>query len=541
MRRIKFALAVFVSVLILLSACNRGSHEEFMERARALAEMQEQQTRLEPKDRNEREIGNYPIHWTEENHAAVQEAINSFVTVYPHSELFFLDEALERRAQMPPRAGVPQVDILANGRITADELFDLVTENNRILLEERSLALRRELDEEFLRFACELIAEVLTAELARHNFVNLDEIRYNVANLYILQAGRGMASGYISTSGGIGLNPNIMNDVAVIRRNPLSTEITIVHEVQHLLQWVPCRERERDTSVSRAFGFMYEFEDLKVNSMYWDWFIEAAAERLAVDFLDAEVLAYITMVSYLDSLTFVNIFRDDVGVHDVARLTQQPSLEEFFAFFNAETPDEQREILNFFYAVEIIQLEPQDFMDIYEEWLGHPIELDDLIQLKVELRIGALETLTKAFYSNLSQAMVGRSIDLHDIFRLIAMYEATYNTHFSYDNPDRFHIIRGSLGNYLKMQDAFFAQIAEVLGVGVDDIKAGYNAYNAGIQAYDPSRAWMNPGDVGETIYMTWMTPEENRFLQQRFTFVLQRKEDTVRQMMDALTQYFDN
>jgi len=76
------------------------------------------------------------------------------------------------------------------------------------------------------------------------------------------------------------------------------------------------------------------------------------------------------MIGYLDSFTFLNVLNGG-GVKETPKLTQQSSLELVFELFDIKTEDERLEFLNMFYAIEIIQTEPDDFMALYAEHLGH--------------------------------------------------------------------------------------------------------------------------------------------------------------------------
>jgi len=57
------------------------------------------------------------------------------------------------------------------------------------------------------------------------------------------------------------------------------------------------------------------------------------------------------------------------GVKETPKRTQQSSLDLVFELFDIKTEDERLEFLNIFYAIEIIQTEPDDFMALYAEHL----------------------------------------------------------------------------------------------------------------------------------------------------------------------------
>ena len=118
-------------------------------------------------------------------------------------------------------------------------------------------------------------------------------------------------------------------------------------------------------------------------------------------------------------------------------------------------------------------------MSLYEkEILGHEMSDEELVQLKIELKVGLSKYFSRTFYDNLISKMSSQSVKLEDVFELISTLESTLSTHILYTDESRYDTIKPFLDYYQNIQSAFFQVLANELGLSIDDIEAAYNAFN---------------------------------------------------------------
>jgi hypothetical protein len=313
------------------------------------------------------------------------------------------------------------------------------------------------------------------------------------------------------------------------------------HEVEHLLQRVST-ETKQALGVERAYGFCRIFPDLAVNPLYFDWFLEASAEKLAAALYDSAPMVYATRIGYLDSLIYAGMLRADVSPVDIPRLSQQHGLARVYEVFGLDTYDRQVEFLNMMWAINIIQESPEDFMGAYAQQLGHGPDYefseDEQLALIIAMKNSICLTFSKYFYENLAGIMVGKSVSLADLFLLISTWEADLNYHITYTDETRYDSIKDFLDGYTGIQAAFFEHAAAGLGIKPEELRESYNAYNATIQA--PRRNYVIKGLIEEyaDIAIPWLTPEENRVVAKQFSAVASKKTVSVRQATDIFASF---
>ncbi len=413
------------------------------------------------------------------SNSASEQLINEIIQIpidYAYSDLYDVETAYQRYLQIPAYDGIIQ-PIMANGYVDAQQLYDLVIKNNVAYKDKNPYSIYTELDKNYIAEYCQVIADTVNDMLNKGWDYNLEDLSYNLQHLCMFKSATG-ANASITDDGCMTVMPSNLDMMVSISNNENAGLITLSHETVHLFQRLSTEHRDQ-VGVKSAYGFCYEFDDLEVNSLYNRWFEEAAAENLAAKLHDSDPTTYANYISYLNTLKFVHGLNDNFDVNSLEQISVQNDVSKLFEAFNCNTEEEKMELLKVLYAINIIQVEPNDFMSLYEkEILGHEMSDEELVQLKIELKVGLSKYFSRTFYDNLISKMSSQSVKLEDVFELISTLESTLSTHILYTDESRYDTIKPFLDYYQNIQSAFFQVLANELGLSIDDIEAAYNAFN---------------------------------------------------------------
>lgn len=473
-------------------------------------------------------ILNQSVSFTNLNNVAIQNISNSVNVEYPFSDISNIKTSYNRYQIVPAHQTYETNSKIIEGRLTPQELFSIVIENNEKYKNENKYTMHGTLDDDYILSICEVICDTLKNELPKLNYSdNLDDLSYNILDLCIFKTPT-TANAQITDDNCLIVSETQIANYAALNGvdEQVTFKKTITHEIEHLIQKLSTQSKN-DLNIERGYGFMYAFEDIEVNSMYWNWFIESSAEKLAASFYDIKPMSYTYMINYLNTLILVNSFDDNIKVDDVPRLTQQSNINEIFRLFGCSTEESKIELLNMMYAIEIIQIEPKDFFVKYNNQLGREATDEEIIEIKIELKNSLCQTYTKYFYNNLSEKLTNSSILVSDIYKLIALYEADLNYHISYANQDRFAQIEVFMENYVSIQNEFFEQLSKQLGISIEEVRNSYEIYNTTITTPKKSilKGTTTPGtDMSISIF----SEEKNEFLNTVFTNIGVDKTNTI-------------
>ena len=413
------------------------------------------------------------------SNSASEQLINEIIQIpidYAYSDLYDVETAYQRYLQIPAYDGIIQ-PIMANGYVDAQQLYDLVIKNNVAYKDKNPYSIYTELDKNYIAEYCQVIADTVNDMLNKGWDYNLEDLSYNLQHLCMFKSATG-ANASITDDGCMTVMPSNLDMMVSISNNENAGLITLSHETVHLFQRLSTEHRDQ-VGVKSAYGFCYEFDDLEVNSLYNRWFEEAAAENLAAKLHDSDPTTYANYISYLNTLKFVHGLNDNFDVNSLEQISVQNDVSKLFEAFNCNTEEDKMELLKVLYAINIIQVEPDDFMSLYEkEILGHEMSDEELVQLKIELKVGLSKYFSRTFYDNLISKMSSQSVKLEDVFELISTLESTLSTHILYTDESRYDTIKPFLDYYQNIQSAFFQVLANELGLSIDDIEAAYNAFN---------------------------------------------------------------
>lgn len=332
------------------------------------------------------------------------------------------------------------------------------------------------LDDEYLQWACEVICDTLDQELSGWNFEEqMFSIDYNIAHLKIFKNSAGYSNAAVSDDGIMTIQPVFTESMTTIVNNENAPSVTLAHETEHLLQ-KHANPRMEALGADRAFGFCYHLPELTVNSLFYTWMIEAAAEKLAARLYNCPPQTYLAKIGYLDSLTIPTLLAG-ADPQAVPRLTQQPSLDVVFDLFGCENESERMELLNCLYAIEVIQTEPEDFFAEFTRQTGREVTEDELVTVKRGLKAPACLTMSKLFYRALARRLTEQALSLREVFYLMSVWEFDLSSHLAYDDETRLATTGSFLTSYVELQRCFFEALSAGTGRPAAELQALFGAY----------------------------------------------------------------
>lgn len=448
----------------------------------------------------------------------LDESINAIKTEYAYSDLYDVEAAYNKYQEMEyydASSIIPSLTFYHDNKIDANTLYNVILDNNKQYLLDNEFSTYEEMDSDFIKHVCEIIASTINKELETNTFsTNLDDLLLNLNDLKIFKS-LTLTNAYITDDNCLTFSPTGIDAMESITGYDFVQDIIISHETEHLIQKLSTETREKQ-KITRGYGYNVEFEDLEVNSLYHNWLIEASAENLATDLYDVDPITYKTKVGYLNSLTFTQILKNDFKVRDIERLTQQQSLSKVFDTFGCDSDDEKIELLNLLAAINILQEEPEDFMNLYKEKILNKADIteSELVDLKVNLKNGICTTLSKYFYENLASKIYEDGLDARDIYALISIFEMDLGGHISYFDQNGYEARREFFENYVTIQDQFFDIMGQSLGYSGEKIEKSYQSYNASIEVKVDT---MFSSAEYDDIIISNLSDEKNQFITEMF------------------------
>lgn len=444
--------------------------------------------------------------------------INSIKPEYAYSDLYDVEAAYNKYQEMEyydASSIIPSLTFYHDNKIDANALYDVILANNKKYLLDNEFSTYEEMDSTFIKHVCEIIASTINKELETNTFsTNIDDLLLNLNDLKIFNS-LTLTNAYITDDNCLTFSPTGIDAMESITGYDFAQDIIISHESEHLIQKLATETRDKQ-KITRGYGYNVEFEDLEVNSLYHNWLIEASAENLATDIYNVEPITYKTKVGYLNSLTFTQLLKNDFKVRDIERLTQQQSLSKVFDTFGCDSYDEKIELLNLLAAINILQEEPEDFMNLYKEKILNKTDIteSELIDLKVNLKNGICTTLSKYFYENLTSKIYEDGLDATDIYALISIFEMDLGGHISYFDQNGYEARKEFFENYVVIQDQFFDIMGQSLGYSGEEIEKSYQSYNASIEVKVDTM--FSPAEY-EDIVISNLSDEKNQFITDMF------------------------
>ncbi len=459
----------------------------------------------------------------------------SGIVEYPALDDIPMEEAYQRWENLPEVDNTPEYGIVTDLPIDANELYEIVNRNTDMKIESDGLHGRSKLNEEDMRFCCEYICKTLNEELAEHKYPDqLDDIDANIANLTMYES-IGLSNAGILDDGSMEFSRAMCENMIWVSGFEDSPKKTVAHETQHLMQKTSVKHCN-EMGLERSYGFMAVWGDMEIDPLFYNWLIEGVAERLSANLYNTEPETYISKVAYLDSMSFVTVL-DGYDSEDFAETTQQSELDVVFDMFRCETEAEKLELLYLLYANEVIQEEPEEFMAAYSDKLGHEITEDELVDMKIELKVSLLETLTKYFYQNLASLVSENELTFEVVCFLISGWEMDINSHISYTDTTRSEKVLPFLEYYLSIQELFFSELSETMKVEKDKLAELYKLYYNKVPSVQNSMIFEEMNEPWKYVELNVFDNETNKFVNDFFEGVSGNKAISVAEYYHSLNE----
>ncbi len=423
-----------------------------------------------------------------------QADINNVPVEYGYDELFNYEKAMQgmRVEHTVEKHAYSALD--ADGVLTKENLYDTVLKNNEIYLESVVKAVVKELDKKLILQICEIIVDVVNDMLEKYPDIDKERVYCNLGNLKIVEKVSALDYGAIEP--GMVLHVNRNTATLLKYKDTANMYNVIVHETMHILQFgCTCESIE---GCERRFGPSHAYEDWKQDYADWTWLGEGSAERMACVYMGVEPMTYTNHVNYILTCDLVNALRDDIPAGYIESLYFYDDVDKLFYAFDAETEEEKQEVYKMIYSLELMQMEPQDLIEAYEniyhtEWTE---EVSGDVFNKVKRPI--LKTITKKFFDNLAEVIMTEQVTKNDLMFLLNLYESTMNQHLLLDNA-----------KYNQYNAEFVAWYKEYRKMLFDAFE------NLTLAEYQEHVA----GDGVNSIYASfeWMSPEKKGLLVEKY------------------------
>ena len=406
--------------------------------------------------------------------------VNSLNFNYKYEELYDINEAINKQSS---NKNTNHSHDITNGTnvLTSELLYNRVKMNNEIFFDDQNKSSGyKKIKNGYIKDICELLVNSINSELDNNQNINKKDVFCILYDLKIV--GKNVTFNNASYD---------ENDVLVVDKDNIENyqffnndvdafRQIIYHEAMHIIQSV-CNDKEDIGKLE--LGICYKYDDLKVNPLYWSWFLEAAAEKEMGKILGEDTHTYSAPIGYYDSLILCSILNENVSVGDVESLSFEKKVDSLFKALNATTNEEKMEIIKMMYSIEIMQSKPEDFYKVYKEKYGVDLSTDtnELENLRLSLRIDILKTLSKEFYKSLSSQVSKGNVSLDTVFYLINVYESDVFIHLFYNEKDRIASGVEFFDFYTELQNKFFEMLSISTDYNFDEIVDLFNNYSMNV------------------------------------------------------------
>lgn len=492
-RNFKYVLLpIALATTITLSSCSiaerkhtnyqnfNSYHDDFEYNNEVSNDEVENQTLVNNSPMNRIQNGNYigrKINYSNENYCMFLSNLNNINVYYDYATFYNIEKSLDEYYKIKLSITHPNI----NYSITSDNVYKIIKSNNEEYKKNNHLILYKELSDKDLKEICDLIANIINDFIKNHQDIDDNRIKCIINNLKILNQKSSIANAFVTDDDCLILGTNTMMIANVLMGKNAESDV-IIHEIVHLLQKGCKCDIKNNQHLLHNFGISYKFDNVSVNSLDYSWFYESSAEKEMVNYTNDNPITYKNMIGYLESISLTNILNDNYKVNDTEKLSYKHSIEEIYNLFNVTTESDKNEILKLMYSIEVMQMSPDDFYDLYRKNTGEVKNNELIDKINYTLKSDVCQTLSKFFYKNLSNSIIDKEVNLEDIFYLICLYENDMNNHLLYGNDYLYDYNETFINNYVDIQNLFFSNLADSNNMSVDDIIELFNNYTANLK-----------------------------------------------------------
>ena len=404
-----------------------------------------------------------------ESYQQFQDYIKNYNTRYNYESYYKIDEAIAEYTKIKNQKA--EIHTHTINMLTAEELYKIVKQNNKIYLEEKkkeyTASFYNELKDADLKKVCNIIID--TIKHYQQNITDIDEVKCILGNLKILSKAT-LSNSSVSDDDCLLINLDMINTLKIkaTSKDQDVVEDTISHEAVHLLQ----KSCEDNLKLKYRIGNSYRFDNLDVNPLFYNWFYEGAAEKLSNNYTGDTPLVYKYYVNYINSINLSAVLGNH-SIDEAELTTLSHNLDTLFKMFDCETSKDKREIINMMYSLNIIETDDEGFL----KQISLSNNSNEYIKIKRNIKSSVCLTMTKHFYKNLASIVKEKNVTIQDIFYLITVFESDINSHLTYVDENKYQDNKEFFEEYLTIQNNFFGLIAGNQNLTTDEIEELYNNY----------------------------------------------------------------
>lgn len=468
----------------------------------------------------------YSNKYVDVSDASYNEFINyldGIQTIYSYEEFYNIDAAIKKYNEVKNIKVQKHSHTLSS--ISVDALISSVKNNNKKYLEQKkkeyTAAFYEEFNENELRNICTIIVDEINYFKDNVGLYDIEETKCVLGSLKILKKTT-MTNAYITDDNCLMISPSMIDTLKIktISSNQDVFKDTVCHEAIHLMQ-----KGCTDTNEIRyCIGNSYKSENLSINPLYFQWFLEGSAEKLSNNYTKDNPLVYNYYISYINSLSLSTILKSNNYVNQIEETTLNRTLSSLFDAFDCKTEKDKKEIIKMMYSLDIIErgINVEDFINSLNAKITDDYS-EEMVRIKRNLKTSVCETLTKSFYKNLATIVKDNNVPLQDIFFLITVFEADLDTHLTYTDESKYEDNIGFIEKYVKIQNNFFAYLSSSKNISQDDIETIYNDYGI----------YRNSGEKNYTL--SYLNSEKKDFIE---FMINELKNNKTEQIRDTYTKY---
>jgi len=443
----------------------------------------------------DREMLNARITISEEIASEMLEFLSSIEVTYLHSELFEIERALSQYANMNFRSPASN-EIVRNNRVNAIDLYNRVLENNRNHPGNNQI-----IDNDTLRVVVDILTTMINEKLDGEASIDTNILDHTLKNLKIFEYfsfGRAYVEYHDSV---LNINFRAIEDLQTLNPNENMLERIIRHEAIHLIQI----DYVNNDQFDYRLGINYSYNNLVVNPLYWEWFVEGSAEKLSLK-PGQEPFEYYNRIQDIQTMVLATILNENTTPTTLAELSLQNDLEKFFEHFHVADQQGKEEIIKMMFAYELRYNENEGFAQNYERQNNNRFGIIARDHYAIQTKPSIAQTLTRVFYRNLTKTLVDNSMSLNEIYILISLFETEMNRITRYNDTNREQENEAFLENYIRIQDNFWEMISQENEFSKEQLKDLFTSYH---DVYFSER-----NRTSITIQIEALSNENNEFLQ---------------------------
>ena len=398
--------------------------------------------------------------------------IDNIETNYEFEDYYHIDEALSKYNAVKDKKVSHHTHKINS--ITPESIYNQVKVNNKKYLEEKANKFVSKFYDEFndseLKNICTIISDVLNLYIDNGKVSDVDELKCILGDLKVVIKNT-MSNAYVTNDNCMVISPSMIKafKLKAKSKNQDVFKDVVAHETIHLIQ----KNCPDTMEYKTAIGSSVKFDDLKVNSLYWDWFFEASAEKNSMNYTKDPATTYEYFINYMDSLSLSTVLYKDNYPSQILDSSLIKDFDPLFKTFKATTEEQKREIIKMMFSLDIIEEKNKEF---YNEFNPNATE-EDYVKVDRKLKNSVCETMTKSFYKSLAETVKDNNLKLNDIFYLITIFESDLNSHLGYMKEDRYNDVKPFVEKYINIQNEFFYLLSTSKKYSQEEIENIFNSY----------------------------------------------------------------